>query len=211
VGNEMIAVVDYGAGNVRSVINALELIKQKPVVTKDPDELSKASVIILPGVGAFGDCMQAIKRYNLVDPLNEIILKDKKPYLGICLGMQILAQKGLEKGDHEGLAWIQGTVKKMVPDEKKYRIPHMGWNDVTYNKKCPLFNDMVEAPAFYFVHSYHLEVDGPDADTVVASCWHGMQVTVALQKDNIFGVQFHPEKSQEEGIKLLKNFLKAVS
>jgi glutamine amidotransferase len=169
VENEMIAVVDYGAGNVRSVINALELIKQKPVVTKDPDELSKASVIILPGVGAFGDCMQAIKRYNLVDPLNEIILKDKKPYLGICLGMQILAQKGLEKGDHEGLAWIQGTVKKMVPDEKKYRIPHMGWNDVTYNKKCPLFNDMVEAPAFYFVHSYHLEVDGPDADTVVAS------------------------------------------
>ena len=206
----MIAVVDYGAGNVRSVTNALELIKQKPIVTKDPDELAKASVIILPGVGAFGDCMSAIKRYSLVGPLNEIIVKEKKPYLGICLGMQILARNGLEKGQHDGLSWIRGTVKKMKPVEKKYRIPHMGWNDVTYNSACPLFNDMGASPAFYFVHSYHLEVDTSDADAVAANCWHGMDVTVAVQKDNIFGVQFHPEKSQQEGIKLLENFIKTV-
>jgi glutamine amidotransferase len=210
VGNEMIAVVDYGAGNVKSVVNALELIKQKPIVTRDPDELTRASAIILPGVGAFGDCMNKIRKYNLVEPLEEIILKEKKPFLGICIGMQILAEKGLEKGEHEGLAWVRGTVKKMVPNEKKYRIPHMGWNDITYNKKCLLFNEITQAPAFYFVHSYHLEVDGPDADAVVATCWHGMHVTVAVQKDNIFGVQFHPEKSQEEGIKLLKNFIKTA-
>jgi glutamine amidotransferase len=208
---EMIAVIDYGSGNVRSVVNALELINQKPIVTRDPDELTKAFAIILPGVGAFGDCMNKIRNYNLVGPLEEIILREKKPYLGICIGMQILAEKGLEKGEHEGLAWIRGAVKKMVPEGKKYRIPHMGWNDITYNKKCPLFNDMSEVPAFYFVHSYHLEVDGSDADTVVANCWHGMQVTVAVQKDNIFGVQFHPEKSQKEGIKLLENFIKTVS
>jgi glutamine amidotransferase len=206
----MIAVIDYGAGNVRSVINALELIKHKPIVTKDPDQLVKASAVILPGVGAFGDCMQAIKRYNLVDSLNEIVLQDKKPYLGICLGMQILAQNGLEKGEHDGLSWIQGTVRKMAPKEKKIRIPHIGWNDVAYHKKCPLFKDMGDAPVFYFVHSYHLEVDGSDADAVVANCWHGMEVTVAVQKDNIFGVQFHPEKSQKEGIQLLNNFLKTI-
>jgi glutamine amidotransferase len=211
MGNEMIAVVDYGAGNVRSVINALELIKQKPVVTNDPDKLAKASAIILPGVGAFGDCMQAIKRYDLVDPLNEIVIKDKIPYLGICLGMQILAQRGLEKGEHDGLSWIQGTVRKMVPNEKKYRIPHIGWNDITYNNKSPLFREMGEAPAFYFVHSYHLEVDSPDADVVAATCWHGMEVTVAVQKANIFGVQFHPEKSQKEGIQLLTNFINIIS
>lgn len=206
----MIAVVDYGAGNVRSVINALELIKQKPVVTKDPDVLAKADAIILPGVGAFGDCMDAIQRCQLVDPLNEIVLKDKKPYLGICLGMQILAQKGLERGEHRGLSWIHGTVKKMLSNEKKFRIPHMGWNDVAYNRKCPLFEGMNEAPAFYFVHSYHLEVDSPDANAVAAKCWHGMEITAAVQKGNIFGVQFHPEKSQKEGLQLLNNFLKMI-
>jgi len=206
----MIAVVDYGAGNVRSVINALELIKQKPVVTRDPDELIKASAIILPGVGAFGDCVGAIRKYNLIDPLNEIIIKAKKPYLGICLGMQILAEKGLEKGVHEGLGWIRGTVKKMVPSDRKFRIPHMGWNDIKFNKSCPIFYCMDENPAFYFVHSYHLEVDNSDAQFVVATCEHGMQVTSAVQKDNIFGVQFHPEKSQEEGMRLLENFIKVI-
>ena len=206
----MIAVVDYGAGNMRSVINALDLIKQKPVVTRDPDELVKASAIILPGVGAFGDCMDAIRKYDLIDPLNEIVIGSKKPYLGICLGMQILAAEGLEKGKHEGFGWVQGIVTKMTPSDRKYRIPHMGWNDIEYKNSCPLFNGMNENPAFYFVHGYHLEVDDSNSQVIAATCQHGMRVTAAVQKDNIFGVQFHPEKSQEEGIKLLENFIKMI-
>lgn len=206
----MISIVDYGAGNLRSVENAFEAIGLKPLVTKDPDELAKASAIILPGVGAFGDCMQSLKRQGLVAPLNELVLGEKIPYLGICLGMQFLAEQSLEKGSHKGFGWIRGKVELMVPNGREFRIPHMGWNDINYKKTCPLFDGLGEEPVFYFLHSYHLRVEETNADFVTATCSHGMTVTAAVQKENIFGVQFHPEKSQENGIKLLENFVNSI-
>jgi glutamine amidotransferase len=206
----MIAVVDYGAGNLRSVVNAFETIGTKISVVKDPDELARASAIVLPGVGAFGDCMEAIRRQELVEPLEELVFSQKLPYLGICLGMQFLAEESLEKGRHRGLGWIQGKVELMSPNDGNFRIPHMGWNDISYSETCPLFEGLDEKPVFYFVHSYHLVVTEDKADCVTASCWHGLTVTAAVQKDNIFGVQFHPEKSQENGLKLLENFIKSI-
>jgi glutamine amidotransferase len=124
--------------------------------------------------------------------------------------MQILANEGLEKGRHQGLGWIGGRVELMVPNDGKFRIPHMGWNDVDYKQTCILFNDFGDAPVFYFVHSFHLVVDKDEADVVTATCWHGLIVTASVQKDNIFGVQFHPEKSQENGLNLLENFVKSI-
>ncbi len=206
----MIAVVDYGAGNLRSVANAFETIGTKITVVKDPDELARASAIVLPGVGAFGDCMAAIKRQKLVEPLGELVFGQKLPYLGICLGMQFLAEESLEKGRHRGLGWIRGKVELMSPNDGNFRIPHMGWNDISYRETCPLFEGLGEKPVFYFVHSYHLVVTEDEADFVTASCWHGLTVTAAVQKDNIFGVQFHPEKSQENGLKVLENFIKSI-
>jgi glutamine amidotransferase len=192
------------------VLNGFEAIGYKPVVTDDPDKLEKASAIVLPGVGAFGDCMEAIRSKNLIEPLNELVLTRKIPYLGICLGMQFLAEESLENGLHQGLGWIRGRVELMVPNEGKFRIPHMGWNDISYRQTCTLFKNLGETPVFYFVHSFHLVVDEDEADVVTATCWHGMPVTAAVQKDNIFGVQFHPEKSQENGLKLLENFVKSI-
>jgi glutamine amidotransferase len=206
----MIFIVDYDAGNLRSVLNGFEVIGHKPMVTDDPDKLAKASAIVLPGVGAFGDCMEAIRSKNLIEPLNELVLTQKIPYLGICLGMQFLAEESLEKGRHKGLGWIKGNVERMVPNDGKFRIPHMGWNDVEYKQTCTLFADLGDAPVFYFVHSYHLVIDGDEADVVTATCWHGLTITAAVQKDNIFGVQFHPEKSQENGIRVLENFVKNI-
>lgn len=206
----MIAVVDYGAGNLRSVANAFETIGTKISVVKDPDELVKAAAIVLPGVGAFGDCMEAIRRQKLVEPLEEMVFGQKLPYLGICLGMQFLAEESLEKGRHRGLGWIRGKVELMSPNNGTFRIPHMGWNDINYRETCPLFEGLGETPVFYFVHSYHLVVTEDEADCVTATCWHGLTVTAAVQKDNIFGVQFHPEKSQENGLKVLENFIKSI-
>jgi glutamine amidotransferase len=206
----MIAVIDYGAGNVRSVVNAFDAIDQNPHLTNDPDKLAKASAIVLPGVGAFGDCMNSLKKLDLIKPLNELVIEQKKPYLGICLGMQSLAEIGYEHGDHQGLGWIKGKCKRLSSTGRKFRIPHMGWNDIEYGPSCPLFRDMPERPVFYFVHSYHLVPNGKDFDTVTATCWHGTKVTAAVQKENIFGTQFHPEKSQENGLQLLKNFLKLI-
>ena len=206
----MIAIVDYGAGNLRSVVNGFEAIDHKVEVVKDPDKLAKASAIILPGVGAFGDCMEEVRRQNLVEPLNELILGERVPYLGICLGMQFLAEESLEKGHHQGLGWIRGKVELMTPKDRNFRIPHMGWNDISFKETCPLFEGLGEKPVFYFVHSYHLVATEDDADYVTATCWHGLTVTAAVQKDNIFGVQFHPEKSQENGLKVLENFVKII-
>lgn len=206
----MIAVINYGAGNTRSVANALDLIGQETRLTSSPDELKAARGIVFPGVGAFADCMARIRELGLIEPLNRLVLNEKKPFLGICLGMQCLGTEGLEHGRHEGLGWIKGRVVPLAPEDRKFRIPHMGWNDLTYDDRSPLFQDMNDSPVFYFVHGYHLQVDPEDADCVVGTCWHGQTVTAAVQKDNIFGTQFHPEKSQENGIKLLENFIKTI-
>jgi len=206
----VIAVIDYGSGNLRSVVNAFEALNQRPVVTNNPSDVAKASAIVLPGVGAFGECMESLKHLNLVEPLNEAVLGQKKPYLGICLGLQLLGEESFEQGVHKGLGWIRGRVKPILPNHKKFRIPHMGWNDVSFKETCPLFQGMNEAPVFYFVHSYQLSVEEKEDDIITATCWHGTTVTASVQKENIFAVQFHPEKSQENGIKLLDNFVKIL-
>jgi glutamine amidotransferase len=204
----LIAVIDYGAGNLRSVVNALEAIGQKPLVTSNPADLAKASAIVLPGVGAFGDGMESLRRLNLIKVLNEEVLGKKKPYLGICLGLQFLAQVSFEQGTHDGLGWINGKVVRLEPCSSEYRVPHIGWNDLQINRDSLLFEDLEDSPVFYFVHSYRLVVEEEDRDVVTATCWHGQSVTAAVQKDNIFAVQFHPEKSQRSGLNLLSNFVR---
>jgi glutamine amidotransferase len=202
----MIAIIDYDAGNLRSVFNAFEAIGQKAFITRDPAKLKRAKAIVLPGVGAFGDGMASLKRMNLIEVLNEEIVEKKKPYLGICLGMQFLANESEELGNHRGLGWIDGSVRIIRPNDPKFRIPHIGWNNIEVKKKAPLFEGFSGDPVFYFVHSYHLEPEGSPS----ATCWHGTTVTASIQKDNIFGVQFHPEKSQKEGLKVLENFVKII-
>ena len=206
----MIAVIDYGAGNLRSVVNAFEAIGQQPLVTNNPADLTRASAIVLPGVGAFGDGMKTLRDLNLIEALNEQIIGKKKPYLGICLGLQFLAREGFEHGTHKGLGWIDGTVQRIVPNDDKYRIPHIGWNDIQVRQPIPLFENLEEEPVFYFVHSYHLVVEGDSPDVVTSTCWHGTAVTASVQKDNVYAVQFHPEKSQQNGLKLLENFVELI-
>ena len=142
--------------------------------------------------------------------MNEQVLVNKKLFLGICLGLQFLAKHSLELGTYEGLGWIDGTVQKIAPNEEKFRIPHIGWNDLQFNGNCQLFDNLESEATFYFVHSYHLVAENQDTNAVVATCWHGQTVTAAVHKDNIYGVQFHPEKSQKSGLELLRNFVKVI-
>lgn len=197
----MIAIVDYGMGNVRSVINALKLLGAEPTLTAREDDFESASHIILPGVGAFPDGMKGLLERNLIDPLRAQVLEKKKPFLGICLGMQLLATSGEEGGVHGGLGWIDGVCRRLKVDESQYRLPHIGWNDVTL-EESPL------GPArqndFYFVHSYVLDTD---FSQVIGQCDYGETFAAVVHKENIFGVQFHPEKSQDSGLELLKRFI----
>jgi len=203
----MIAIIDYEAGNLKSVYNAFEAIGYTPTVTSDPNELKKAAAIVLPGVGAFGEGMEALKRKNVLDVLNEEVLVKKKPYLGICLGMQFLAGESEEIGTHRGLGWLNSRVKRIQPDNAKFKIPHMGWNNVEIKKRNPLFEKLATEPVFYFVHSYYLDLMDDPSNSVSSTCRHGTNITASVQKENIFGVQFHPEKSQQAGLRLLENFV----
>lgn len=205
----MITIIDYGAGNLRSVVNAFDALKCKTQVTNKASVLKKASAIILPGVGAFGDGMRMLHKLQLVGPLNEQVLVKKKPYLGICLGLQFLGTEGLERGKHKGLGWVKGITRKIQPRSYRFRVPHIGWNSVTLVRESPLFVDVKDL-IFYFVHSYHLELAAPDKQYLVGTSWHGEKITAVIQKDNIFGVQFHPEKSQASGLKVLDNFIKLI-
>jgi glutamine amidotransferase len=206
----LIAIIDYGAGNLRSVVNAFEAIGQEPRVTRDPADLAGASAIVLPGVGAFGDGMKTLRHLHLVEALNEQVLGHKKPYLGICLGLQFLARESSEHGAHAGLGWIAGSVQKIVPRDNGYRIPHMGWNDIQISRPSPLFEGLEAEPTFYFLHSYHLVVAEEWRQVVTATCWHGTAIIASVQKDNIHAVQFHPEKSQRNGLTVLENFVKLL-
>jgi len=205
----MIALVDYGAGNLKSVLNAFETIGVKTKVVDKSSEIERASAIVLPGVGAFGDSMKTLKRLKLIEALDEQIFVKKKPYLGICLGLQFLATKSFEHGEHQGFGWVKGITRKIKPESRQFRIPHIGWNEVTVLRESPLF-DGIESPVFYFVHSYHLELADSDKKYLVGTSWHGETITAAVQKDNIFGVQFHPEKSQGAGLAVLRNFIKLI-
>jgi imidazole glycerol-phosphate synthase subunit HisH len=197
-----LALIDYGAGNLQSVKNALKAAGAKDVaVTADPDVIARADRIILPGVGAFAHCMTALSAIDgMIAALEQRVRKDRMPFLGICVGMQLLADAGVEHGTHTGLGWIGGTVRAITP-AANIRVPHMGWNDVIPAQDHPI----IQGGEAYFLHGYHFEVE--DKADVAATTQHGDTLVAAVAKDNIVGVQFHPEKSQTYGLNFLKRFL----
>ena len=197
-----LALIDYGAGNLHSVHNALKAAGAGDVhVTADPDVVAKADRIVLPGVGAFAHCMEALSAIDgMVAAMEQRVRVEGTPFLGICVGMQLLADAGVEHGTTRGLGWISGTVRAIAP-AVDLKIPHMGWNDVAPTQGAPL----IEAGEAYFLHSYHFDA-ADDAD-VLAKTDHGGPLVAAVGRDNIMGVQFHPEKSQAYGINFLKRFL----
>ena len=199
----MIAVVDYGVGNLFSLRCSLEAIGEKAVITRDREVITGSDHVILPGVGAFGDALAKLRETGMFDLMQEIA-KEGKPMLGICVGMQLLFEKDLEFGEHEGLALLLGTVDAIEPRlTRKLDIPQMGWNALKYTKASPIFEGIEEGTHMYFVHSYAAR----DCESVTtATCEYEIDITAAVQKDNVFGTQFHPEKSGPAGLKLLKNF-----
>lgn len=200
----MIGIIDYGLGNLRSVLGAVEKLGHAGTVSADASVLAGCEKLILPGVGAFGDGMGKLAGRGLIDPLTNLVRLERKPILGICLGFQLLAETSEEFGAHEGLGWIPGHVKRIRPTEHTLRVPHVGWNDFNITGDCVLFDDVPDPALFYFVHSYHLETDPA---ITVGTCDYGAPLCAAVQAGNVFGTQFHPEKSQQHGLKVLQNFL----
>lgn len=203
---EVLALIDYGAGNLHSVANALKAAGAESVsVTSDPDVVRAADRIVLPGVGSFRACATGLKSIpHLVESMTERVHVGGAPFLGICVGMQLLASRGLEHGVTEGLDWIAGEVQPIERTDPAIKVPHMGWNDVAPTPHAPA-EEMVEAGEAYFLHSYHFVPE--DGRTVAAMSDHGGGLVAAVARDNIVGVQFHPEKSQAYGIALLSRFL----
>ena len=203
------ALIDYGSGNLQSAYKALELAgnyrkKNKIFITSKSKDLLDADKIVLPGVGTFSDCMNGLKSLpGMIDILNEIVLQRKKPFLGICVGMQLLAIEGKEKGNHKGLGWIKGKVVK-IKKNKKIKIPHMGWNTVKMISKHPILKR--KKFESYFVHSYNFICE--DKKNILGTCDYNQKITAIVGEENIIGTQFHPEKSQKNGLKILENFLK---
>ena len=198
-----IKIIDYGMGNIQSVKNAFELLNCNVEIIDEPSKISQADGIILPGVGAFGNAVNNLKERKIIDPLKEAVLENKIPLLGICLGMQLLADKSEERGNNNGLSFISGEIRK-IPHKEGFRLPHVGWNDVSIKQKKPLFKNIIDKGSFYFVHSYRFECDD---DFVVATTDYGQNINAVVQKDHIFGVQFHPERSQRKGFHLINNFI----
>jgi glutamine amidotransferase len=201
----MIAIIDYGMGNKHSVYNALKYIGAEALISKDPREIRKAERLILPGVGAFGAAMENLRQFGLIDILNEEVMVKGKPFLGICLGMQLLAATGTEKGLFKGLGWIAGEVQKLHPPGTGFKLPHVGWNDIELVRDTALFKGLKKEKAFYFVHSYAIRLE--DKNDLIATGNYGVDFTAAVVKDNIFATQFHPEKSQKNGLTILENFV----
>ena len=199
----MLAIIDYGVGNLFSLQCSLKKIGVDAVVTKNPEEIKNADRIILPGVGAFGDASKKLRESGLVDLITEEA-KNGKPFLGICLGMQLLFEKGYEYGEHDGLGFLKGNIIALEGKiDPSLQIPHMGWNALNIKKKSPLFKYINDGDCVYFVHSYYAtDCD----DSLIASSEYGIDVTAAVGKGNIFGCQFHPEKSGDVGLKILKAF-----
>ncbi len=195
----MIGIIDYGMGNLRSVEKAFQFLGFDAQISNNTDFIEKADKIILPGVGAFADAIATVKNKGFDKVIKEQI-NNGKPLLGICLGMQMIFDISYENGEHEGLGLISGVVKKFQGNVK---IPHIGWNNLKIYKQEPLFKNIGESPYVYFVHSYHLETDAP---VVSATTFYGKEIQVAVQKDNIYATQFHPEKSGDVGLQILKNF-----
>jgi glutamine amidotransferase len=206
-----IAVVDYGSGNLRSVAKALTRAVAESgradsvIVTADPEEVRRAERIVLPGVGAFAECMKglgALPGMNQV--LEEQVIEGGRPFLGICVGMQLMAEWGREHGDHRGLGWLPGEVVPLLPADPALKVPHMGWNELSVRKSHPLLEGIAPGAHAYFVHSYHFKAD---PDVICAETDYAGPVVAMVGRDNLAGTQFHPEKSQAVGLKLIANFL----
>ncbi|MDD5796407.1 MAG: imidazole glycerol phosphate synthase subunit HisH [Oscillospiraceae bacterium] len=203
----MIAIIDYGAGNIQSVYKALKFIDCDAVVTKNPDEILKADGAILPGVGSFGDTMDTMQKYGIKDTVIKYT-QSGKPFLGICLGLQLLFPKSEESVGAEGLSILQGEIKKIPNNSGELKIPHIGWNNLNIKKHDGLFKGIDGSPYVYFVHSYYL--DAQDKDIVSSQTNYGVLIDASVQKDNVFATQFHPEKSGDVGLKMLRNFADIV-
>ncbi len=217
---QTVAIIDYGSGNLRSAAKSFEYViahenvNARVIVTDKASDVAAADRIVLPGQGAFGDCIRGLKAVSgMVEALNESVIEKGRPFFGICVGMQLLASRGLEFGVHEGLGWISGDVVKMTPSDPDLKIPHMGWNNVrctASGKNHPVLRSITEysdsnGPHFYFVHSFMVE--SKNADMILAASDYGGPVNAIIGRDNIIGTQFHPEKSQEAGLALISGFM----
>jgi glutamine amidotransferase len=201
----MIGIVDYGMGNLLSVFNAFEYLGASVKICSKPEDLSQVDRIVLPGVGAISQCILQLNESGFTEALNEEVIKLAKPTLGICLGMQVMAKQSFEGGTHKCLGWFDAEVVRLNPGNATLKVPNIGWNTIKFEKQIPLFKGLPENSDFYLVHSYQVKV-GHNVERV-ATYHYGETVTAAIMKDNIFATQFHPEKSQDLGIRLLENFI----
>jgi glutamine amidotransferase len=203
----MIAIIDYEMGNLRSVQKGLERAGHKAIITRSARDILDASHVVLPGVGAFKDCMENLKRYDLIEPIFKVITSGR-PFLGICLGLQLLFTESEEFGRHLGLDIIKGRVVRfpttLLDQNPELKIPHMGWNDIRIKKRTPLLDGIEDGSFFYFVHSYYVVPE--DNGVIATNTDYGIEFTSSVWKDNIFACQFHPEKSQKVGLEILRNF-----
>ncbi len=199
----MIAIIDYGMGNLRSVANMLQKIGHKAIITSEAEIIAKSDKIILPGVGAFKQGMENLNKMNFLPLLNDLVLNKKRKILGICLGMQLMTNWS-DEGNSEGFGWFDAKTIKFNLDTTKYKIPHMGWNSINLKKGSLLFNNCPNNLRFYFVHSYY--VVNNNTNDVVATAFHGIEFTASMGRENIFATQFHPEKSHKFGMCVLNNF-----
>jgi len=204
--NKKIMIINYGMGNIRSIANALEILGGEYLISDKYEDMDQACALILPGVGAFGMAMENLKKFNLINELKRQVLENKKPFFGICLGMQLLAEDSTEMGFSKGLGWVKGHVVKLE-SEGKLHVPHVGWNNVHVENNIALFDRVDEGANFYFDHSYHLDCD---PDWIAATFEYGGKYVAAIAKDNIWATQFHPEKSQRNGLKMLRNFINGL-
>ena len=204
-----VTIVDYNSGNISSVINSFKEVAKEKVnieVTSDLEKIKLSDKVVLPGQGSFKSCIDALNSINgLVDTLNEIVINSKKPLLGICVGLQMFADIGYEETETKGLGWISGKVSKIDNQKGKYKLPHIGWNEINILKGSKIFKDIENSSHMYFVHSY--EFIPNDKSVTVATTDYSSNIVCAVEKENIFGTQFHPEKSDKIGLKIIDNFI----
>jgi glutamine amidotransferase len=204
--NLKIVIIDYGMGNLRNVQKGFECVRSEAKVTRNKKEIERASAIVLPGVGAFKDCMQNLEKFGLIEPLLRSIEKGK-PYLGICLGLQILFSESEEFGSQKGLDLLRGRVVKFRPDPD-HKVPHMGWNTIEKEREVPLLQGIESGDFFYFVHSYYVIPE--EKQWTATFTPYGKPFVSSIWKENVFATQFHPEKSQQKGLRVLENFVKSI-